>query len=585
MRFRRCGTIFSMDSPYRSAPGAQQAQRPRDAGIVGDIVSQFADRFAFFRELIQNSIDANTENIEVSLRYDDALKVLTVAVEDRGEGMPRDIIENGLLVLFRSTKEKDESKIGKFGIGFVSVLAVEPSIVRVISTHGGTRHTLHLYPDFSYELFDSGRSSNTGTTVELEVPMNADEVGQFATDSRDALHRWCRHATVMITITAQGAQGSHILSERIDGPLALDGALASVERSTSDGSIRAVVGLSVRPTSAFFNHGLLLYETQESLVGGLSFVIQDARLGHTLSRDNVRRDRNFDRALDFVRELGESLPAELIHQMNVSLEIPDPKHYRLLARAIMHSGISIENEEWPLPLIEPVHAIKTTSVQAFRSAGNWTASRRSPLTKTLAAAKIPVVDREYTKSSQATKFEEAVQIESVLAPSWPSMTDDYWFGVQCPDEKEVHGHLTLVSPATLSNSDLVLLEHLHEVLRGAFRAPSKIILAQVIGAYSGELALAGDHDDAFVGAGAQQPWILDNTRAVRNPFRVLRRPALILNTTLASVGVARTKAETEPYVAAQGLARLILLDLEKLDSKRSEKLLDSGLEQLLRASP
>ena len=54
---------------------------------------------------------------------------MRVAVRDRGEGMTRDIIENQLLVLFRSTKEKDDTKIGKFGIGFASVLAPDPEVV------------------------------------------------------------------------------------------------------------------------------------------------------------------------------------------------------------------------------------------------------------------------------------------------------------------------------------------------------------------------------------------------------------------------------------------------------------------------
>src|SRR5262245_25172872 len=111
--------------PYRSDHSARSAAAdvPRDQGLVGDIIAQFADPLAFYRELVQNSIDAGSPQVEIKLEYDPSANVLRVAVRDRGEGMTRDILENQLLVLFRSTKEKDDSKIGKFGIGFTSVLS------------------------------------------------------------------------------------------------------------------------------------------------------------------------------------------------------------------------------------------------------------------------------------------------------------------------------------------------------------------------------------------------------------------------------------------------------------------------------
>lgn len=572
-----------MDSPYRSAPGAQSAQRPRDAGIVGDIIEQFADRFAFFRELVQNSIDANTESIEVSLRYDDAQKSLTVSVEDRGDGMPQEIIENGLLVLFRSTKEKDDSKIGKFGIGFVSVLAVEPSVVRVISSHGGTKHTLHLYPDFSYELFDSGRTSKTGTTVVLEVPMKAEQVEDFVMATWEALNRWCRHATVMITLAAHGAGGQSILSERVDRPLALDKALASVARTTTDGSISAVVGLTESPYSAFFNHGLLLYETREPLVGNFSFVIQDARLGHTLSRDNVRRDRNFERALDFVRELARSLQTEIIHQMHEALLDPEPQPYQVLARTVHRLRTEIDHDQWPLPLMDPVASKVATSMEAFRLSGAWTATRRTPVTAALAAAGIPVVNRGRATASNYSESDWWFS-DVVKQKDWGgSLTEDEtWFTDLCGDEQEVHHHLTLVSPLTTSGSDLVFLDILSDLLHRVHRRPSEIIIAKLEGAYRGALSVSGGPSGAFLGSGPDQPWILDRAQATRNPFRILKRPALILNSESTPIEAVRRKAETEPYVAAESMARLLLLGCDKLDTDRSEELLENGLDVLMR---
>src|SRR3954470_9197910 len=108
--------------PYRTMDVEQVPEAPRDAGIVGDVIAQFADPYAFYRELVQNAIDAGTPDVAIRIDYEDADQRVRISVRDRGEGMTREIIEQQLLVLFRSTKEDDHNKIGKFGIGFASVL-------------------------------------------------------------------------------------------------------------------------------------------------------------------------------------------------------------------------------------------------------------------------------------------------------------------------------------------------------------------------------------------------------------------------------------------------------------------------------
>ena len=96
--------------PYRSGPVEERASAAGDQGIVGDVIGQIADRYAFLRELVQNAIDAGTETVEVRLEHDG--EIMHASVRDRGEGMTREIVEDQLLVLFRSTKESDRSKIG-----------------------------------------------------------------------------------------------------------------------------------------------------------------------------------------------------------------------------------------------------------------------------------------------------------------------------------------------------------------------------------------------------------------------------------------------------------------------------------------
>ncbi|MBW2462128.1 MAG: ATP-binding protein [Deltaproteobacteria bacterium] len=151
-------------APYRGGVGGPSASSPDETGLVADLIAQFADRLAFYRELVQNAIDAGSVSIGVRITWEPGLAV--VAVRDVGVGMSRDVIEEELLVLFRSGKEGQEDAIGKFGVGFVSVLAVDPEVVEVhTSTGDGAAHVLHLRRDQSWELFEVDGGTSAGSTV------------------------------------------------------------------------------------------------------------------------------------------------------------------------------------------------------------------------------------------------------------------------------------------------------------------------------------------------------------------------------------------------------------------------------------
>ena len=306
--------------PYRS-PLVEHAEAPRDPGIVGDVIAQFADATAFLRELVQNAIDAGSPSVDVRFEVDG--EVARVSVKDRGEGMTREIVEDQLLVLFRSTKEQDRSKIGKFGIGFASVLAPDPEVVAIHTARDGRRLTVHLYRDLTYQLFDAGPATQTGTTVEVELRLPDGGAEPLARDCRTALLKWCRHASVPIHFTHAS------VSERIDRPLSFDDAVVEVTRS--DGELTCVVAIGpAAPYVGFFNHGLTLYETSEPLLGKLAVKLQDPQLGHTLSRDNVRRDERFAHALAFARQVAtRDLPLAAATALRTAAE-SDRDRYRVL---------------------------------------------------------------------------------------------------------------------------------------------------------------------------------------------------------------------------------------------------------------
>jgi molecular chaperone HtpG len=277
-----------------------------DADLIEDLVHQFSDRYAFYRELIQNSIDAGSSRIEVRLRHQpSAGRGLTIAeVADWGEGMSRRVIEEYLVTKFRSTKEGDLTKIGKFGIGFLSVFASSPELVVVETGRDGEDWRVLFHPDRTWELLKAPEPLE-GTRVILHKEMTAPEYREFAQRSEDAVRRWCRHSHAEVTFAAGGDDGSPPPAPvAVREPLVAE---APFQVEEKDEHTWIVAGPASRDPAlaGFYNRGLTLLETREPLVPGVSFKVVSDLLEHTLTRDNVRRDRHFEKVLDRVRALQE----------------------------------------------------------------------------------------------------------------------------------------------------------------------------------------------------------------------------------------------------------------------------------------
>jgi molecular chaperone HtpG len=527
--------------PYRDSALDLPAEAPRDAGIVGDVIAQFADPKAFFRELVQNSIDAGSPSVDIRLEYDEAAQRMRVSVRDRGEGMTREVVENQLLVLFRSTKENDKTKIGKFGIGFMSVLAPNPEVVALNTSRAGKRIALHLYRDLSYELFDGGPATQNGTTVELEIVLTRGEVAAFVRDSHLSLVRWCRHASVPIELAIRTP--GETATRRIDRPLGIENALVEVRRTADDGQLMVVVALTADATAytGFFNHGLMLYETNRPLIGSLAVKIQDARLGHTISRDDVRRDEHFDHALAFARDVARgSLVNVASNELHKAADAHDLARHRTLLGALAAAGVQLEKNALYFPLVQPLAGKRAICADQLGDAV-WTSARVSHLTAALADEGTPVL-----------LADDPEQVASVLGSAVRSA------------ERE----LTAITPVEPTDDDVALLALLHELFDRVHRPPAAIVFATLAGARADRLAVAGKHDVAHV---------VDRDEAARDPFALLRRRVLVLSAEHPDVRAARSG---DPVLAASLLARAVLLQHRLLDASRSRKIVEHTLAQV-----
>ncbi|MBL8950730.1 MAG: ATP-binding protein [Myxococcaceae bacterium] len=281
--------------------------------LVDELVHQFTDPYAAYRELVQNSIDAGSNRIEVTLAFRPGTDggLMTASVRDWGEGMSQKVIDDYLLTKFRSSKENDLTKIGKYGIGFVSVFALKPDAVTVDTGRDGESWRVLFRQDRTYELLKLSEPVE-GTTVTLHTRATAAQYEEHVARTRAALARWCRHSEVDVAFAFGGVDGSAAPEAvTLHEPVAVD-AVFQVEHKEE--GLHVVLGPArVLPaTSGFYNRGLTLLETTEQLLPGLALKVVSATLEHTLTRDNVKRDEAFARAIGVAKRLAEGPLLELL---------------------------------------------------------------------------------------------------------------------------------------------------------------------------------------------------------------------------------------------------------------------------------
>ena len=277
----------------------------RAAGKALDtLVTQFAQPLACLRELVQNSIDARTNRIEIELRQSPADKCYILSVSDTGEGMTRDIVESQLTRLFASSKENDLTKVGKFGIGFVSVFALEPQAVVVDTGRDGQSWRVLFGPERDYQLIASDQHLE-GTCVSLYLNSNRWKFTQLEKDVRSTLAFWCRHCRTEIIFQGQS------LSE----PFELE---ADFTHHYEESGTRLVLALANKAQAPFgyYNQGLTLLEGEGGPLPFLSFKLDSRYFEHTLTRDNLIENEDYQKAQRILRrEALEVYPQKLFERL------------------------------------------------------------------------------------------------------------------------------------------------------------------------------------------------------------------------------------------------------------------------------
>jgi len=293
------------------------------------LVGQFADPLAFLRELVQNSLDAASTSIDVDFAFDEeagdkkktgAKKsrqdrgLAKISVVDNGEGMNEGIIDRYLLTLFSSTKENDLTKIGKFGVGFVSIFAIEPELVVLETGQSGEAWRILFHPDRRYEKLRLDEPVE-GTEITLYKRTTRAEFFDLRTRGQKTVRHWCKYAEADIRVDGDkigeefAVESSLSIAYEEPGTSLVVGfpPIGHAATETLSAATTDAAGKALNACIGMYNRGLTLVEG-DALPGesaseliGLSVRVKSRYLEHTLTRDNVRRDENYDKAVALVR--------------------------------------------------------------------------------------------------------------------------------------------------------------------------------------------------------------------------------------------------------------------------------------------
>ncbi|WP_438025824.1 ATP-binding protein [Sorangium sp. So ce233] len=566
-------------APYRSFREDRAAAPAPPPGPVADMVQQFADPYAFLRELVQNGMDAGARKITV--RIEMLPGACATSVTDDGSGMSREDIEGPLLTLFSSSKEGDASKIGKYGVGFVSVFAVQPEHVDVETWRDGQAWLLRLRSDTSYELEDGGPREGSGTRVTLLQRLGRARERRHAQRAQAALRRWCRHAQCEITLSIADHEGDSRTSvARIDTPLSI---AAPVSVTASEDETTFVVGPSAgaqhldQPAAAsraaaehgqsfagFYNRGLTLFETADELFSGLSgvrFKVMSPRLQHTLSRDNVRRDDAFWEAIARVRELVKGplrreLAARLPQAAAAAAAGAGAAAYVAMLEAALTPPTALDPDEIPFPLASPVEGDRTRAGLRALAPGRaplLVAARPDALTEAMAQSGLPVVLCNHPATG------------TLLQRCFPAARIE---------EARAAYLLVREEPESAREGDAALLHVVAEALARAGHGVARVSLCQIEGALRqrGAILLPSGERSA---RGSPHRSCHAARDVVRRAARFRAGNALYLNVASDTVALARRRAAVDPVTAGNLLARALLVEAKgPLDPDDSDRLLD-----------
>jgi transglutaminase-like putative cysteine protease len=270
------------------------------------------DPWIFVRELLQNARDAGATAVVIEI--DEREDITRIRCRDDGEGMSYEHARRYLFSLYASSKEARRNQVGRFGVGFWSILRFDPARIVIRSCPRGAHDGGAWQVVLDGELQHAERADvvlGPGTEILLERPRldGADERRVFEAAQQNARFLCMRD------------DPERPLPISVNGRLVnAEFALAPPSSAFRRGHVRGVVGLGSAPRVELFSRGLrvrsaaclddLLSNTGHTshsrvrfpeLPGGLApqALLESDGLDLLLSRSDARDTRTLRRLVKF----------------------------------------------------------------------------------------------------------------------------------------------------------------------------------------------------------------------------------------------------------------------------------------------
>jgi molecular chaperone HtpG len=312
--------------------------------------------------------------------------------------------------------------------------------------------------------------------------------------------------------------------------------------------------------AGFYNRGLTLFETSDEVFQGLAelrFKVMSASLKHTLSRDNVRRDDAFERAVDRVRDLANKpLRQELRKQLREAAEEAarghSMKRYVSLLEAASLAPLALPPDEVVLPLAHETEGSRTILLSVYRRHKPPLATETpSALTRALARIGEPVL---LLSSPFVDSF-----LAGCLTPLPVAMAHQVYLLI---DE---------LGDDTLRPNDRTLCHAVRTALDEAGVGLTRIGIGKVVDGSGG----AADGDSRIVALSVPEGRSREPKLCKISDAYWARRTGstLLLDADHAVVEAARQRAQSDPKIAGHLLARILLVEHGDMGAKQSDGLL------------
>ncbi len=249
---------------------------------------------------------------------------LKITARDYGRGMTNNDREQFLKKIFASSKGKDLEQIGRFGVGFVSVFALNPTSVVVESTRAGESWEYHFLPNYvdgtvPGALYEPENPLDRGTRITITVENETlSDIEMIIDEARKHLLRDCRYVEKPIYFNGEKITTDFDLDAPVKvrfGKKGIEGVIGLVQ---SDKSFYEVYNNRIRLEGDTKNLADTL-QKEEGLFGsekrswervGFAIRVSSKYLNYDIARSKVMRDGNFEGIVGVLEDQEEALAKE-----------------------------------------------------------------------------------------------------------------------------------------------------------------------------------------------------------------------------------------------------------------------------------